>query len=207
MSHENLNKLIAPEQDRALALWQGLRASRKWPARDEIDILNLWSAMGRMMIVDVIHDAPLNDVLYRYRLVGTWVVARIGREMTGQTIGSFDASWQTAMVRALYDRVLRIGAPVLAKRRICVRNPYMVYSLLALPLGITQDAVDKILCVFAPAPGYLENRINPFTALRPSEIEQTLFDVPLGTTITPTPSSVTAEQDTFGITRFVPQFS
>jgi len=77
-------------------LWQRLRGTRRFPRRDELDILELKEWLGRLILYDVTHE-PLD---IRYRLVGSVIVQSYGEDLTGWSIKercysrNFDAGWR-----------------------------------------------------------------------------------------------------------------
>ena len=64
----------------ALSYWDSKRRGRLMPSRRDIDPLEIPSLLRNVVLVDVRHD-PLD---FRYRLLGTAVVARVACDYTGR---------------------------------------------------------------------------------------------------------------------------
>lgn len=139
-----------------LAYWQGKRGDRQMPRRSDIDPpLELASHLDSLVLIEVLPEAA--D--FRYRLIGTQVVARHGRDSTGMTARQlyeipdpvvFD--WTMTVLRTVVDR----GAPIRATNRLqSVNRDYVTSDQLLLPLSDAADAeVKTILCeVFFGPPG------------------------------------------------------
>ena len=60
--------------------WHALRGRRAMPAREDIDPLAMKELLGWLLLIDV-ERAPLR---FRFRLVGTEIVAVRGRDLTGR---------------------------------------------------------------------------------------------------------------------------
>jgi hypothetical protein len=64
------------------AYWQKKRGERALPLRKDIDPLELQPHLGSLLIIECLPE--LAD--FRYRLIGTKVVAAYGRDSTGKTV-------------------------------------------------------------------------------------------------------------------------
>ena len=62
--------------------WDGLCGGRAMPRRPDFDPLALPALLGNLILIDVLGRAPLR---FRYRLVGSKLTERIGRDMTGRS--------------------------------------------------------------------------------------------------------------------------
>ncbi len=65
-----------------VAYWQGKRGGRALPLRQDIDPLELRQHLGSLNIIECLPG--LED--FRYRLIGTRIVAAYGRDSTGKTV-------------------------------------------------------------------------------------------------------------------------
>lgn len=70
----------APELRRMLALWEEKRGARSMPSRADFPPEVLRGHLGWIVLIDV-QPEPLR---FRYRLVGSGVTGRIGRDSTGR---------------------------------------------------------------------------------------------------------------------------
>lgn len=66
------------------AYWDDQRGDRMMPARIDIDPTDLPRLLSRLILADVLDD-PLR---FRFRVVGTDLERRLGRRMTGETVGA-----------------------------------------------------------------------------------------------------------------------
>src|SRR5262249_29214633 len=65
---------------RGLAYWESKRPGRRMPARRDIDPAEMLDLLPNVMLVDVVRE-PLD---FRYRLIGTAIVAHMRHDYTGQ---------------------------------------------------------------------------------------------------------------------------
>jgi hypothetical protein len=72
LKHEQLRFL--------LAYWNGLSAGRSFVTADQIDPLDMWPALGFIMLVDVVDDG----VDFRFRLYGSAIVQSVNMDVTGK---------------------------------------------------------------------------------------------------------------------------
>ena len=138
-----------------LGYWQSKRGERQMPRRSDIDPpLELARHADSLVLIEVVAEA--DD--FRYRLIGTQVVARHGRDSTGMTARQlyenadpvvFD--WTMTTLRTVVDR----RGPVRATNRLqIVQRDFVTTDQLLLPLADDADATVKmILCevLFHPA--------------------------------------------------------
>ena len=81
-----LKSPVVPIRDpglaRLYAYWDEKRGSRPFPARADIDPLDLGYALGQIILVDVFHE-PLR---FRIRLYGSNLAERMNFDMTGKDL-------------------------------------------------------------------------------------------------------------------------
>jgi len=124
-----------------LAHWHAVRGPRTLPSRADLDPLSLPALLGNLILVDVL-PAPLR---FRYRLIGSRLTERVGRDMTGRHFDEVPEplyrerllAWHTAVVET---RAPRAGA---SSRRLLER--WAPYELLTLPLSSDGERVDMTL--------------------------------------------------------------
>ena len=98
--------LVSPHLD-LYRYWDAKRGSRQTPTRRDVDPTEIGLLLRHIALVEAYHAG------YRWRLMGTKIVADIGRDLTGQTFGEHFG--QSAFVDALtstFDFVLAWGAPI-----------------------------------------------------------------------------------------------
>jgi len=75
------------------------------PQRRDIDPADLRTLLPHLTLVDRVSDQ------YRYRLIGTAVAEELGRDLTGQAVGSYVTEpAYAAAILAIYDRVFATGS-------------------------------------------------------------------------------------------------
>lgn len=140
--HDPAPQLIDHPGLRALYdYWDGCRAGGRLPGRQHIDPLHIPELLPNLMLFDV---AAPDDL--RYRLVGTALVARLGRDTTGLPVrdGYLGKDWERILPDYLY---------VINERRPCLRwnevlGPRarrLAYLRLLLPLARDGARVDMLL--------------------------------------------------------------
>ena len=128
-----------------VSYWQSKRGARALPLRQEIDPLELRLHLGSLVIIECLPG--LAD--FRYRLIGTNVVAAYGRDSTGKTVRELyavgDAEYCDFLV-ATYREVAtrRVTARITANLRPVNKNFRQADSLL-LPLDGGDGSVGFIL--------------------------------------------------------------
>jgi hypothetical protein len=124
--------------------WQSVRGDRPMPSRADLDPLSLPQLLGNLILVDVLRD-PTRSLRFRYRLIGTRLTERVGRDMTGRHFDEVPEpayrerllAWHTGVVNELRPRA---GA---TSKRLLER--WAPYELLTLPLSTDGKTVDMTL--------------------------------------------------------------
>lgn len=136
--------------------WDARRDGRPMPRRADIDPVDMRAWLSRMSLIEV--DATSKR--FRYRLVGTEVVALRGFDPTGRSV---EAAWpaeDAEMARAAYRHVVDQKAPTFchpAKRGQPERDP--IVGVMLLPLSSDGENVDQILGYLADSAGIFDPAI------------------------------------------------
>lgn len=128
------------------AYWDARRAGRSYPARDEIDPLDLRFILGSLILVDV----EAEPRRYRYRLFGSDIARRQGFDMTGKYLEQHPWPELAAMARQTYGEVITSGQPALIRRHGLLNDQYVDHVSLILPLGHSQVEMLLAGVVFTP---------------------------------------------------------
>jgi hypothetical protein len=139
-----VEQIRRPMLRRLYAYWDERRGDRAFPARADIDPLDMGFALGNISLVDVLHE-PLR---FRYRLHGSIIVERIGIDMTGRFVDDIAEPDRRAFVEENFRTVVDTRAP-LARRghRVLDQRPWNFDSII-LPLGAENGMIDMLLlCV------------------------------------------------------------
>jgi hypothetical protein len=125
--------------------WDGQRQGRPMPRRAEIDVLELKPLIGSLFLLDVLDGG--RD--FRFRLLGTELTARFGRDITGQT---FSEAYRTAdgttsrWLRGVYARAAKEAVPIWSRAPLRqVGRDFWVGTALHLPLSDDGATVNKII--------------------------------------------------------------
>lgn len=105
---EALNAVLRYESLRtALAYWKSKRDGRPMPARRDLDPIEMPRLLPWVILIDVFHD-PID---FRYRLIGTEVVAIARRDFTGSRFSDLDGKGPDSVVWDNCLTVVRTRAP------------------------------------------------------------------------------------------------
>lgn len=127
--------------------WNRRRGGRAMPRRADIDPLDLKEHLSKLFLVDVLPEAWS----FRYRLVGTELVAGCGRDFTGLTLRAI-ASSLTDQARAAeewlierYRTVALDKVPVLTLRpMVHVNKEHLFSAAIHLPLSDDGERVNMV---------------------------------------------------------------
>lgn len=148
-----LNEIDSPVLQQGIAYWRRLCAERKFPSRGDVTPRGLSSLLRNTALLRVVDGGK--D--YEYRIVGDAYVMAHGVSFQGKLWSETDklSPGYHAMIKSVYDRVVRKGEPV-AMRGWIERSRQQfepIYSeYVFLPLGTDGLKVDHILvfAVYAP---------------------------------------------------------
>jgi hypothetical protein len=131
---------------RLAAYWEGLLGSAFAPPRRAVDPAALVPDLPHLFMLDVLRDGA--D--YRYRLVGTEVVAFSGRDVTGKSFSELygDRPEVFERVIALFGTVLSTRRPVYARGKVfwLAERKYREFEGGYFPLSRDGARIDIILC-------------------------------------------------------------
>lgn len=85
--------------------WRRKRRDRPVPDRADIDPVEMVPWLPHLLLVETMPEIP--DV--RFRLIGTWVAGRTGRDDTGKSLTEIGISDSRARVRDAYLEAARLG--------------------------------------------------------------------------------------------------
>jgi hypothetical protein len=124
--------------------WDTKRGNRRFPRRADIDPLELRSHLGHLFLIDVLPGGE--D--YRFRLLGSAMTQRYGRDSTGKTISEAYAAAPEigAWILKIFAAVVVDKAPVVSEGRLSVvGKSFVIARALQLPLSDDDHAVTMIL--------------------------------------------------------------
>lgn len=137
------DKLDHPVLRRLFGYWDEKRQDRPYPARHEVDPLDLRFALGRLILIEV-EDGPLR---FRYRLYGSEVARQMGFDLTGRYTDQHPSpEFGRTITQAYRDLVLNPAAQVVVRHSVMTDKLFHHHSLL-LPLGEGGRVTHILICV------------------------------------------------------------
>ena len=132
------------------AYWQDRRQGDRLPARADIDPSDLRHLLPRLALIDVLREDA--GLAFRYRLTGTEIVNRAGRDPTGKRFDELYQGDYLHTANETYRQVVDSGQPHTSDRiyPLVPGREYMSYDRLLLPLagdGVTVDMVMLLIVV------------------------------------------------------------
>ncbi len=121
--------------------WETKRGAKAMPGRRDIDPAEVPALLPYLTLID------RREQHFRYRLVGTAVSEDLGRDLTGQDVGSYISPPEFAAANAaIYERVFATGRAVFTTGEYRGRSAAIhAVSRLMLPLGANGRDVDMVL--------------------------------------------------------------
>jgi hypothetical protein len=142
---EFLDDVLAAIEDdclRGLYLyWEEKRAGRRFPARRDIDPLDLAFILGYLVLLDVTHD-PLR---FRFRLHGTMIVDQVRCDMTGKYLEEYPQSDYRPFLEKVWGDTVRRRAPTHGFYDQTIDNRTRRFESLRLPLSSDGTIIDMLL--------------------------------------------------------------
>jgi hypothetical protein len=132
-----------PKLHEFVGYWRSKMRDGRLPGRAAIDPLELRTFLGDIFMLDVVGAHPRR---FRYRLIGTKIVARVGRDSTGKFQEDAYTGEQAAENNELYRLVCERRAPLRNYGIInWVGREFLKYEIANVPLARDGETVDVIL--------------------------------------------------------------
>jgi hypothetical protein len=132
----------APLLLRLLEDWEKRRRGRTLPARSDFDPLDLKYMMGKLLLVDILRE-PLR---FRFRLIGTELVKRIGVDVTGKMLDDYPDPEFREHMRERYTAAVTTRQPLgSSQTRLVLDGRLRRYEALLLPLASDGETVDMLM--------------------------------------------------------------
>jgi hypothetical protein len=122
--------------------WLMRKGDRRFPSRRDIDPLDFRYLLGRVLLVDVLHD-PLR---FRVRLHGTELVQEAQYELTGKFLDELPVADYRDYVIKQCKRLVSCGEPLVVHHDRILDGRLRQYEALWLPLSDNDLAVTTLLC-------------------------------------------------------------
>jgi hypothetical protein len=130
-----------PELRRLYDYWQARRRGRRYPARLDIDPVDIKYALGNVSLVEVAGDPPR----FRWRLVGTLLVQRLGYDMTNQWVDDYPNEAYRQYLIDSYRTIVATGEPTAALNERDIDGKPRRFEILRLPLAEDGQTINMIL--------------------------------------------------------------
>lgn len=130
-----------------LAYWCGKAPPNGLPSRADIDPVDIPQLLPRLALIDVLREPA--GLHFRYRLAGTEIVERAGRDPTGKRFDELYSGDYLRQALSVYTEVVTSGRPYASHRSFPVdfNREFISYDRLILPLAGDHVTVDMlILC-------------------------------------------------------------
>lgn len=143
--------VVDPKLQRLYAYWLDKRAGRRFPARADLDPIEMRYALSDLMLVDVLGAMAIR---FRIRLHGTNLVWRHGSEMTGKMLDEMPDTERRELVQQTFLQVVTTGEPPHAHRKRLLDSRWARYESVVLPLSSDNTNVNMLLVgqVYADEP-------------------------------------------------------
>ncbi|MDD9924197.1 MAG: PAS domain-containing protein [Rhodospirillaceae bacterium] len=129
--------------------WDRLRGGRECPSRGDFDPAAVPEFLEYISLVDVSPETPR----FVYRLVGTGVVRLLGKELTGQPVGTGVKASEIDKVLDRYQTVAATMVPLYHRDYLQEENnDFTEVERLMLPLSEDGQSVNMILVFVWPRP-------------------------------------------------------
>lgn len=130
-----------PRLRRVLHYWEARRRGRRFPARNDIDPLDIRFVIGWLNLVDV----RLDPLRFYFRIHGTQLSTNGGVDLTGKYLDQHPSPEIRQMVEPLWREVVERGLPTHGTYEASPVIRLHRYEALRLPLGGDGTRVDSLL--------------------------------------------------------------
>ena len=156
---------MIPEGQAVQQLWHRFFRHGRLPSRADFSIEDLRPWLGKLILVDVLHNPDGIDLFYRVH--GTKLAEILGQELTGKRLSDLQPPELRALIHAEYLEVLAARKPMVFRRRRSYGDlgTYLVERIL-LPLSRDGGTVDQVLSLADVVPGTHAPSDVPIATLR-----------------------------------------
>jgi hypothetical protein len=136
-----LDKIETPCLRQLYAYWDARRGGREFPARGDIDPLDLKFVLGYLMLIDVAYE-PLR---FRFRLHGSELALRAGYDMTGKMVDELPNEANRAVLLQRCRSLIETRQPVAVINERLIEKRVFGYEAVWLPLAADGHTIDMLL--------------------------------------------------------------
>jgi hypothetical protein len=124
--------------------WDKLRNTRVFPARADIDPVDIKPFLGRIVLFDVLKD-PLR---FKFRLVGLEFVNQFGLDPTGKMVDEYPRPESRQFIADMLTSTLAAREPMTIRRTVLTGDRVCNYESLYMPLSADGENIDMIMFGF-----------------------------------------------------------
>ena len=143
------SRIVDPEIRRFVDYWEEKRGGAGYPARAALDPLDFKYVLGDVVLIEV-RGPDAEDAQrwrFRYRLIGSNVVARDGYDLTGKTLDELPEPEYRECIRTTWTAVCETGRPAHFVRRLTLDRRLRCYEVVVLPLAGNGTDIDMLISV------------------------------------------------------------
>ena len=139
---------------RFVGYWQGKRGAGKYPARAAIDPLDFHYVLGDVVLIaaERLSAEDASRWHFRYRLIGSNVVARDGYDLTNKTLDELPEPEYRERIRATWTEVCDTGKPAHYIRELVLDHRVRRYEVVVMPLASNGHDIDMLISVQRETP-------------------------------------------------------
>ena len=132
------------------AYWLERKGGHRFPGRQDIDPVEMKFALGGITLFDIQRE-PLR---FRYRLIGSDIVARDGFDLTGRFLDELPLAQYRALLLGRLAMLAEKPAPLLVHNKQFYDQRWFDYEAIWLPLAADHVNVDILMAcqIFADSP-------------------------------------------------------
>jgi len=143
-----VEELHEPEFLQAVVYWHTRRGSKTMPARADLSPADLVKILAKVMLVDVLPQAPH----FHFRVVGTNIADWIKFDATGQTLDAVEPENYRRMLFATYMECVGARTPIAHRILWDSKEVPHRYKRLIMPLAADGRNVDMLLITSVAEP-------------------------------------------------------
>lgn len=137
------------------AYWLARKGAHAFPGRQDIDPVEMKFALGGITLFDIHRPSDTNPALrFRYRLIGSDIVARDGFDLTGRFLDELPLAQYRGLIEGRLKALVENPAPLLIHNKQFYDQRWYDYEAIWLPLAGDHVNVDIMMAcqIFADTP-------------------------------------------------------
>ncbi len=127
---------------RLFEYWEAKRGDRRFPARSDIDPVDMAFALGNVILAEVLPETPPR---FRIRLHGTTLSQRVGYDLTGKMLDEMPVPEFRDLSTRSFTKVVRTREPVHVLADRLVDGRMQRYEAILMPLSSDGERIDMLL--------------------------------------------------------------